>query len=146
MINRVQAFNNKNNCNQNFGMAVTGIGGEELLKMSEHVTRHWSSAERLQVRKLIDTITEQRQGDHYCNIVFSPNLKLKRISVILADLTGIRISGHRTSFSIADSHTPESIINDLCAINEEAIEHERGNGGSQSANILGGIRLRQEKK
>jgi hypothetical protein len=76
MINRVQAFNNKSNYRQNFGMAVdTTPGGKKLF--NNLVDTMGASAKETITGKMAE-VTEARKGDKHVDItvkVHSPRLR-----------------------------------------------------------------------
>lgn len=92
MINRVQAFSNKNNYNQNFGMAVVKRpgAGSIMRRMSYDWNRVMGTEE---TQNVLTSVEKLRRNDARCDIVIRPlEAEDDGIHVALCDKeSGIRI-------------------------------------------------------
>lgn len=101
MINRVQAFNNKNNYKQDFGMAFVKDTGRN--KFNALVRTMGTGAEDTITRKVTE-VTEARKGDHYVDIIVKDypmgGRKLFAIGVYEKDGTTLANDGDERFFSL----------------------------------------------
>lgn len=140
MINRVQAFNNKNNHNQNFGMAFKCENGRARMLFNA-MTKDFPPSERLKVNDAAYKIATRRADDRCADIVISSaslnnadltiglyNLK-KQNNVVSAAVPG-------TLTRISAGTSSDEIVKTLEKVDNEA-ECQESLGGFDD--ILAGI-------
>lgn len=113
MINKVQAFNSRNNYNQNFGMVRFEDGGAEIL-LNSIIERSGLLTGRLNTE--LAGIKTCRALDRLVDVVFS-NGKPATVNMALVDKsTGAQIPESLDSFS----YDTQDILGKLLSINKRA--------------------------
>lgn len=76
MINRVQAFNNKNNYKQNFGMALI-CGNEAARSRVNTIANRWGTHSKQRFMELVQGITSDRANDKFVDIFIKEGEELE---------------------------------------------------------------------
>lgn len=102
MINRVQAFNNKNNYNQNFGMAVEKT--PEGKKLFNNLVNTMGASAKATITGKMAEVTEARQGDRHVDIIIQKHplrgLKLFSIGVFEKSGKNIAVDNGKSRYDI----------------------------------------------
>ena len=131
MINRVQAFSNINNYNQNFGMAVVKKPGADLAL--QRISKKWDQLMGIEdTQGVLNGVAKLRKQDTRCNIVISP---------LDAEKDGIQVALHSTesgirvkqsvdgkeipSYNFTSESDPVQFENALCDLSDFATMYER---------------------
>lgn len=80
MINRVPAFNNESNYNQNFGMAFVKSTGRNKFNT---LVRTMGTEPKVTIEKRVAEITEARQSDKHVDIVVKERKKGRKGTFII---------------------------------------------------------------
>lgn len=132
MINRVQAFNNKNTHKQNFGMAVCYADDATRVTMNK-ITKEWGARGRKLLKKTINRMAEEREKDKCVDIVFY-NTDGDTVAVdVFTKGTGAQASMNRFGSDIRAKSRPGKIRNELNLLNKEA---QRLDQEIQNENVL----------
>lgn len=138
MINRVQAFNNKNNYKQNFGMAV-GYADEATREAMIKIGQIWGKPGRGIVQDTIQELQKAREGDKCVDIVFHliPDEADRVYADVFYKRTGKQIPKcERRGADIHSERAPKAVSDELLALNEEAAKVERE---MQDEDMLAGV-------
>ncbi len=123
MINRVQAFNNKSNYQQNFGMAVT-VADETARATLNRTGNLWGRMDKWLTRRTIQKISDARRDDRFVDITFHTNTGLYESRAdIFSRTTGEKISQEPVVISTA--YAPSDIRRSLRRLNKQAARIEK---------------------
>lgn len=121
MINRVQAFNNKNNYNQNFGMAV-GYADEATRATMRSIGKQWGERGKKIVQSAIKELQANREADECVDVIFyNSAIRANQVNVDIFDKAGDNIA---RGIDIFVEMTPEAVRAELSRLNKIASEHE----------------------
>lgn len=138
MINRIQAFNNKNNYKQNFGMAVT-VADETTRETLNRTAKQWKPRGQRLIRRTIKAIDRARKNDSAVDITFHTLGGLDQVFVdIFSKNTGLKIGSN--SVVIYSEKSPRYVRRQLHELNKEAAKLERSlRVADESDDMLAGI-------
>lgn len=132
MINRVQAFNNKNNYNQNFGMAVEPC--VESSRRVNSIVNELGEEAKAKISTAMQKMIQDRGGDKYVRVIVSPDNRNLQYTGRTEDLTKVEVceldgspavvEGRTKTIYIERSHTL-GLADRINEVNEFAAKAER---------------------
>lgn len=145
MINKIEAFNNRNNYRQNFGMAV-GYADETTRTAMKAIGKKWGEPGTKLVQKTIREIKTVRAADEGVDIVFF-DASGSKVPIVDADIfdkkTGNNIA---RGIKISADITPEEAVSRLYDLNRRASNLEREMQGNDVFIGIPKIQCAQSKK
>lgn len=113
MINRVQAFNNKNNYNQNFGMAVEHC--TESSRRVNAIVNELGEEAKATIMSAMQKLIKEREGDRFVRVIVTPDDRNLRYTGRTEDLTKVEVCELDGSPAVVENRTKTVYIG-----------HERG--------------------